>query len=104
MSDATKVEALRKLSKFTPKVGYPDEWRDYSALDIEADDLFGNLERAALAEHRRKMDRHNGPVDKGEWALTPQTVNAYYHPALNEIVFPAVILQPRFLTWTLMMR
>ncbi|MCH8058851.1 MAG: peptidase M13 [Proteobacteria bacterium] len=96
MSDATKVEALRKLSKFTPKVGYPDEWRDYSALDIEGDDLFGNLERAILAEHEREMDRHNGPVDRGEWGMTPQTVNAYYHPALNEIVFPAAILQPPF--------
>ena len=96
MSDATKVEALRKLSKFTPKVGYPDEWRDYTALDIEVDDLFGNLERAVLAEHEREMDRHNGPVDRGEWGMTPQTVNAYYHPALNEIVFPAAILQPPF--------
>jgi putative endopeptidase len=94
MSDATKTEALRKLSKFTPKVGYPDEWRDYSALDIEADDLFGNLLRAAEAEHLRQLNRHGGPVDRGEWGMTPQTVNAYYSPALNEIVFPAEILQP----------
>jgi putative endopeptidase len=96
MSDATKTEALRKLSKFTPKVGYPDEWRDYSALDIEADDLFGNLLRAAEAEHLRQLNRHGGPVDRGEWGMTPQTVNAYYSPALNEIVFPAAILQPPF--------
>jgi putative endopeptidase len=96
MSDATKAEALRKLSKFTPKVGYPDEWRDYSALEIEADDLFGNLVRAAEAEHLRQLNRHGGPVNRGEWGMTPQTVNAYYSPALNEIVFPAAILQPPF--------
>ncbi len=96
MSDVTKDEALRKLSKFTTKVGYPDAWRDYSALEVEPDDLFGNLERARLAEHQREIDRHEGPVDRGEWGLTPQTVNAYYSPALNEIVFPAAILQPPF--------
>lgn len=96
MSEETKVEALRKLSKFSPKIGYPDEWRDYSALDIEADDLYGNLTRAALAEHQRQIDRHNGPVDRGEWGMTPQTVNADYDPALNQIVFPAAILQPPF--------
>lgn len=96
MGEETKVEALRKLSKFSPKIGYPDEWRDYSALDIDAGDLYGNLERAALAEHERQIDRHNGPVDRGEWGMTPQTVNAYYHPALNQIVFPAAILQPPF--------
>jgi putative endopeptidase len=96
MGEETKVEALRKLSKFSPKIGYPDEWRDYSALDIEADDLYGNLKRAALAEHQRQIDRHDGPVDRGEWGMTPQTVNAYYSPALNQIVFPAAILQPPF--------
>lgn len=96
MSDATKAEALRKLSKFTPKIGYPDAWRDYSMLKIEADDLFGNLLRAAEAEHQRQLNRHGGPVDRAEWGMTPQTVNAYYSPALNEIVFPAAILQPPF--------
>ena len=96
MSDATKEEALRKLSKFEPKIGYPDEWKDYSALDIEADDLYGDLERAALVEHQREIDRHYGPVDRGEWGMTPQTVNAYYSPPLNQIVFPAAILQPPF--------
>jgi len=96
MSEETKVEALDKLSKFTPKIGYPDEWRDYSALNIEADDLFGNLERATAAEYQRELDRQGGPVDRGEWGMTPQTVNAYYHPMLNEIVFPAAILQPPF--------
>ena len=96
MTDETRVQALDKLSKFTPKIGYPDEWRDYSALDIKADDLFGNLERASLAEYDRQLQRHGGPVDRAEWHLTPQTVNAYYNPTLNEIVFPAAILQPPF--------
>ncbi len=96
MSEETKAEALDKLSKFTPKIGYPDEWRDYAALDIEATDYYGNVERASLAEYQRFMDRQGGPVDRAEWAMTPQTVNAYYMPPLNEIVFPAAILQPPF--------
>jgi putative endopeptidase len=96
MTDATKAEALDKLSKFTPMIGYPDKWRDYSALEIAADDLYGNVERAAYAEFRRQRDRHDEPVDKLEWAMTPQTVNAYYHPLNNQIVFPAAILQPPF--------
>ncbi len=96
MSEETKIEALDKLSKFTPKVGYPDVWRDYSGLVVESDDLFGNLERAALAEHERAIQRQGGEVDRTEWGMTPQTVNAYYNPPLNEIVFPAAILQPPF--------
>ncbi len=96
MTEETKVQALDKLSKFTPKIGYPDEWRDYSALDIEPDDLYGNLERSAIAEYERQLARQGGPVDRTEWGMTPQTVNAYYSPALNEIVFPAAILQPPF--------
>jgi len=96
MGDETKAEALDKLSKFTPKIGYPDEWRDYSALDIEPADLYGNIERAALAEHQRQVDRQGGPVDKAEWGMSPQTVNAGYNPAANEITFPAAILQPPF--------
>ncbi len=96
MTDATKAQALDKLSKFYPMVGYPDKWRDYSALDIEADDLYGNIERASYAEFRRWRDRHEGPVDKYEWGMNPQTVNAYYHPLKNQIVFPAAILQPPF--------
>jgi putative endopeptidase len=96
MGEETKAEALDKLSKFEPMVGYPDKWRDYSAVDIEVDDLYGNLERAALAEFRRQRDRHEGPVDRLEWGMNPQTVNAYYHPLKNQIVFPAAILQPPF--------
>ena len=96
MSDETKAEALDKLSKFRPNIGYPDVWRDYSALDIEADDLFGNIERATIAEYERELARQGGPVDRNEWAMTPQTVNAYYSPPINEIVFPAAILQPPF--------
>lgn len=94
MTEETKAQALDKLSKFTPKIGYPDEWRDYSALDIEPTDLYGNLERAAVAEYERQLARQGGPVDRTEWRMTPQTVNASYSPALNEIVFPAAILQP----------
>ena len=96
MSEETKAEALDKLSKFTPKIGYPDEWRDYTALEIDAKDYYGNVERASLAEYQRFMDRQGGPVDRTEWGITPQTVNAYYMPPLNEIVFPAAILQPPF--------
>ena len=96
MGEETKAEALDKLSKFTPMIGYPDKWRDYSALDIEANDYYGNMERAALAEYRRILDRQGGPVDRKEWGMTPQTVNAYYSPPLNQIVFPAAILQPPF--------
>lgn len=96
MSEETKAEALEKLSKFTPKIGYPDVWRDYSRLEIAVDDLYGNLERAALDDYQRMLDRQGGPVDRSEWAMTPQTVNAYYMPPLNEIVFPAAILQPPF--------
>lgn len=96
MSEETKAEALTKLHSLRPKIGYPDVWRDYSTLTIEPDDLFGNLERASLADHDRAVQRQGGPVDLTEWALTPQTVNAYYHPSRNEIAFPAAILQPPF--------
>jgi putative endopeptidase len=96
MSDETKAQALDKLHKFRPKIGYPDVWRDYSAVEIKADDLFGNIERATVAEYERELARQGGPVDRDEWAMNPQTVNAYYMPPLNEIVFPAAILQPPF--------
>ncbi|MEO0997500.1 MAG: M13-type metalloendopeptidase [Pseudomonadota bacterium] len=96
MTEATKAEALDKLSKFQPKIGYPDNWRDYSALQIERDDLFGNLHRSARFQYEYSIERQGGPVDRSEWQMTPQTVNAYYNPPLNEIVFPAAILQPPF--------
>ncbi|WP_340074745.1 M13 family metallopeptidase [Leptobacterium sp. I13] len=96
MSDSTKVQALDKLSKFTPKIGYPNKWKDYSKLDIDAEDLFGNLKRSSIVEYNRQIDRLGGPIDKELWGMTPQTVNAYYNPTLNEIVFPAAILQPPF--------
>lgn len=95
MSEATKKEALDKLSKFTPKIGYPDKWKAYD-LEIEADDLFGNLRRSAIMEYNRELAKLGQPIDKDEWGMTPQTVNAYYNPTLNEIVFPAAILQPPF--------
>ena len=96
MSDATKAAAQDKLAKFTVKIGYPNKWRDYSALEIRADDLFGNAERAGLFQWNYQLNRLNDPVDKDEWGMFPQTVNAYYNSANNEIVFPAAILQPPF--------
>lgn len=95
MSAVTKKEALDKLSKFTPKIGYPDRWKTYD-IDIKEDDLFGNLQRADLMEYNRELAKLGQPVDRTEWGMTPQTVNAYYNPTLNEIVFPAAILQPPF--------
>jgi putative endopeptidase len=96
MSDATKAKALEKLSKFTVKIGYPVKWRDYAPLTLKADDLYGNMVRASAYDWRRDVHRLNGPVDKTEWGMTPQTVNAYYNSVNNEIVFPAAILQPPF--------
>jgi putative endopeptidase len=93
MSANTRTEAKKKLSKITVKIGYPDTWRDYGALQIRADDLVGNLTRAAQFQHDRQVKRAGGPVDKGEWLMTPQTVNAYYNPTTNEITFPAAILR-----------
>jgi putative endopeptidase len=96
MGEETRTEALDKLSKFTPKIGYPDKWEDYSKLDIERDDLVGNIQRSSLRVYNKFMERQGGPVDRDEWRMTPQTVNAYYSPPLNEIVFPAAILQPPY--------
>ena len=96
MSEATKQKALEKLKKFTPKIGYPDKWRDYSTLEISADDLIGNLWRIAEFDHAYAIAKIGAPVDRDEWHMTPQTVNAYYNPLANEIVFPAAILQPPF--------
>ncbi len=96
MSAETKAAAQDKLEKFTVKIGYPDRWRDYSALEIRPDDLFGNGERAGRFRWEYQLNRLNEPVDKTEWGMTPQTVNAYYNSTNNEIVFPAAILQPPF--------
>jgi putative endopeptidase len=93
MSPATRAEAKKKLSKITVKIGYPDKWRDYSALTVRSDDLVGNLLRGAGFQHNRFVTRTGGLVDKGEWLMTPQTVNAYYNPTTNEITFPAAILR-----------
>ncbi len=96
MTPETKLAAQEKLSKFTYKIGYPDEWRDYSDLEIKADDLVGNYERYARFEYRDMIAKLGKPIDKNEWHMTPQTVNAYFNPVNNEIVFPAAILQPPF--------
>ena len=96
MSDVTKVKALEKLNKFTPKIGYPDKWRDYSKLTIIADDLIANLEAVTKFGQDYEFAKIGAPIDRQEWGMTPQTVNAYYHPLYNEIVFPAAILQPPF--------
>ncbi len=94
MTPATRAEAHAKLNKINVKIGYPNHWRDYSGLVIKADDLLGNLRRAQLFEHDRKAAQLQGPVDHSEWDMTAPTVNAYYSQELNEIVFPAGILQP----------
>lgn len=96
MSPATKVEAQAKLAKFNTKIGYPDVWRDYECVTIAADDLIGNLRRSADCEYQRMVNRLGQPVNRDEWGMTPQTVNAYYSSTMNEIVFPAAILQPPF--------
>lgn len=96
MGEDTRQEALSKLSKFTPKIGYPSKWRDYSALTVTAGDLVANIAAAASFELDHELAKIGRPVDREEWLMTPQTVNAYYHPLRNEIVFPAAILQPPF--------
>lgn len=96
MGEATKQRALEKLNKFTPKIGYPDRWKNYSALEISADDLLGNMKRATIVEAERNRSKLGQPIDRSEWFMNPQTVNAYYNPVMNEIVFPAAILQPPF--------
>jgi putative endopeptidase len=96
MTEETKKKALLKLEKFTPKIGYPVKWRDYSALEIDRNDLVANVRRVAEFEHKRETAKIGSPIDRDEWFMTPQTVNAYYNPGFNEIVFPASILQPPF--------
>ena len=100
MSDETKMKALKKLNAFTYKVGYPDEWKDYSKLQVlsknEGGTLYGNLKNVSNWAYQRELDKVGKKVDKKEWGMTPQTVNAYYNPVNNEIVFPAGILQYPF--------
>lgn len=96
MSPVTKKQAQIKLAKFNTKIGYPDKWRDYSCVEISPTDLVGNLRRSAECEYLRTIGRLGKPVDRSEWGMTPQTVNAYYSSTMNEIVFPAAILQPPF--------
>jgi putative endopeptidase len=96
MSPATKIEAQEKLARYQIKIGYTTEWRSYADLDIRADDLYGDVERAQAADWAYSRSHLGQPVDRGEWHMTPQTVNAYNNPTLNEVVFPAAILQPPF--------
>jgi putative endopeptidase len=96
MTAETKQRARAKLAKFMPKIGYPDKWRDYSALQIDRSDLVGNVIRAQTFEYNRNLNKLGKPIDRSEWGMTPQTVNAYYNPEMNEIVFPAAILQPPY--------
>ena len=93
MTDETRARALDKLAKFTPKIGYPVKWRDYSALPVSADDLIGNVRAVASFQVDRELGKIGKPIDRDEWFMTPQTINAYYNPGFNEIVFPAAILQ-----------
>lgn len=96
MSEPTRQGAREKLAKLVTKIGYPDRWRDYSSLTIARDDLWGNVVRATEFEYQRDVAKLGKPIDRTEWFMTPQTVNAYYNPVMNEIVFPAAILQPPF--------
>jgi putative endopeptidase len=93
MGEETKKRAQEKLDKFTPKIGYPVKWRDYSTLHVSADDLIGNVRAIAAFEFHRELSKIGKPIDRDEWFMTPQTINAYYNPGFNEIVFPAAILQ-----------
>ena len=96
MSPATKKEAQTKLAAIVTKIGYPNKWRDYSSLVIKSDDLLGNMRRANEFEYMRNINKLGQPIDRAEWGMTPQTVNAQYNPELNDITFPAAILQPPF--------
>jgi putative endopeptidase len=96
MSPDTKIKAIEKLGKFRPKIGYPDKWRDYSALQTTPADLYGNVGRVVKFQRDHELSKIGKPVDRDEWFMAPQTVNAYYNPVMNEIVFPAAILQPPF--------
>jgi endothelin-converting enzyme/putative endopeptidase len=94
MTDETKTRAMEKLHSIVNKVGYPDRWRDYSGLEVKRNDFFGNAVRATAFENKRDLNKIGKPVDRGEWGMTPPTVNAYYNPQMNDINFPAGVLQP----------
>ncbi|HTQ98985.1 MAG TPA: M13-type metalloendopeptidase [Candidatus Acidoferrum sp.] len=96
MTPATKTAAQEKLAKFNTKIGYPKKWKDYSKLTVDASDLVGNVMRSRRVEHEREVTKLGKPIDRDEWLMTPQTINAYYNPSMNEVVFPAAILQPPF--------
>ena len=96
MTPATRAAAQQKLAKFNTKIGYPKTWKDYSALSVDAADLVGNVMRSRRVEHQRAVDKLGKPINRDEWLMTPYTVNAYYNPPMNEVVFPAAILQPPF--------
>lgn len=96
MTPATKEQAQDKLAKFNTKIGYPDSWKDYAALSVDASDLVGNVMRSRRVEHEREIKKLGQPINRDEWFMTPYTVNAYYNPPMNEVVFPAAILQPPF--------
>jgi predicted metalloendopeptidase len=96
MGNGTKAQAKEKLKLFTPKIGYPDKWKDYSSVKIDSKDIVGNIARIAEFEHNYALNKLGKPIDRTEWFMPPQTVNAYYNPSMNEIVFPAAILQPPF--------
>jgi putative endopeptidase len=96
MTPETKLKAQEKLARFNTKIGYPDKWKDYAALTVDASDLVGNVMRSRRVEHEREVNKLGQPIDRAEWFMTPHTVNAYYNPPMNEIVFPAAILQPPF--------
>jgi putative endopeptidase len=96
MVPETRTKARAKLASFRSKIGYPDKWQDYGGLTIQAGDAYGNAERANAFEYKRQLDKLGKPVDRDEWFMTPMTVNAYANPTMNEIVFPAAILQPPF--------
>ena len=100
MGSETKMQALDKLAKFTPKIGYPDKWKNYDSVTIQKDKLFDNMQSANLANHKLELAKIGKPIDKQEWGMNPQEVNAYYDPSKNEIVFPAAILQPPFFDLT----
>jgi putative endopeptidase len=96
MSDTTKAEAKKKLEAFRDKIGYPEKWRDYSSVTVKRDDPLGNVQQVSRFNERRDLNKIGKPVDEKEWSMTPPTVNAYYNPSMNDINFPAGILQPPF--------